>query len=72
MLIFAAHAEGIAVGEVVGDVHGIGERNVRALFGKADVIAVVFEPVGEETGSGMFAAADNGEEHEFLRRGDEG
>ena len=59
----AAHAKGIAVGEIVGNILGIGEGDVRALPGQADVVAVIFEAMREKVGSGIFAATDYSEEH---------
>lgn len=37
-----AHAEGVTVGEVIGDVAIVGEGDVGALAGEADVKAAVF------------------------------
>jgi hypothetical protein len=65
-----AHAEGVAVGEVVGDVAVIGKGNVGALAGEADVIAAIFGiAMREETSSGVFAPANDGKQHDALLNG---
>jgi hypothetical protein len=64
LLDFAAHPEGVAIGEVVGDVAFIRNGNVGAFSSEADAKAIVFfEAVGDEPNSGFFASTDNGEEH---------
>ena len=63
VLIRGAHSQRVAVGEVVGNIGGIGERNVRALPREADVVALIGELMWQQAGSGFFAATDSGEEH---------
>ena len=50
-----AHVEGIAIRKVRGDIAVIADRNIGALFSKLDVVAVVFEAMGKQTGSAIFA-----------------
>ena len=58
-----AHAQRVPVSEVGGDVPVIGDGDVRAFFSEADVVAVVFVAMREQTDTGLFAASDNGEHH---------
>ncbi len=58
-----AHVEGIAVCEVGGEIAVIGDGNVWAFFAELDVVAIVVESMGEQTGCVFLAATDYGEQH---------
>lgn len=62
---FVAHVERIAVGKVGDDVAVIGERNIGACFSQLDAVAVVFEAMGKQTGSAIFAPGHCSNQHGF-------
>src|SRR5260370_34004930 len=58
-----AHVERIAIGKVRGDIAIIGDRNIGALFSKLDAVAVVFEAMGKQTSSALFAPRYCSDQH---------
>ena len=58
-----AHVERIAIGKVRGDIAVIANRNIGALFSKLDAVAVVFEAMGKQTGSAIFAPRYRSNQH---------
>jgi hypothetical protein len=57
------HVEGIAVCEVGREIAVIGDRNIGASFAELDVVTVVVESMGEQTGCLFLAAADYSKQH---------
>jgi len=58
-----AHLKGITVCEVGREIAVIGDRDIGAFFAEMDVVAVVVEAMGEQTGSLFLAATDYSEQH---------
>jgi hypothetical protein len=58
-----AHAKRIAVGKVARDIPVIGNGDVGAFLAQADVEAVIFVAMREQTDSGLLTARDDREHH---------
>ena len=69
ILFWVAHAERVAVGEILRDVAIVGQRNERAALAQVNVVPIIVPvEMREQAGSRFLAAANNGEKHVISPR----
>jgi hypothetical protein len=60
--------ERITIGKIARNIARVADRNIRALFPQLHVVPVIFESMGEQARSTIFAARHDSEQHGVLPR----